>query len=129
MWKYRCYITNDEPNLWSAWYSDQSEAVRAKHDTAFEFLEARIEWDMPRYRKLQNHRGLGEVRLHGNVQWRIFGFCHTEQNDRQFVVLAIGNHKQQRYSPQDVLKTAAKRMNEVRNDPEKAERCERPEGA
>lgn len=101
--------------------------MRAKHDAAFQFLEANVEWSEPQYKRLRNYDGLGEVRLQGKVAWRVFGFRRTEDNIREFIVLAVGNHKQQVYRPKNVLKTATRRMKEVQNDPKKAEYCERPE--
>ncbi|MCY4345872.1 MAG: hypothetical protein OXC17_03650 [Aestuariivita sp.] len=101
--------------------------VRAKHDTAFSFLEFRHEWKGPHFKRLAKCDGLGEVRLGGRVAWRILGFRYKKDEIPLFVVVDIGHHKDKVYSPRGLLKRA-KRMEEVKGDPEKAESCERPEG-
>jgi hypothetical protein len=127
LWKYQCYKTSSNPNLWSEWYHEQSKAVQAKHDSAFEFLEARLEWTEPKFKHLKGkYAGLGEVRLQGDVQWRIFGFRRTHQNVREFVVTHTGSHKGNVYQPKDVLDTALKRVEEAKVDPGKTAPCARP---
>jgi hypothetical protein len=125
-WRYRCYATNDSPNLWAAWYIEQSPEVQAKHDTVFEFLEQRTDWSPPHYKKLSGQDGLGEVILKGKVAWRIFGFRHSEDYRPTFTVTQIGNHKGNLYSPKNVISNARGRMNDIRNDSRKVSICDRP---
>lgn len=82
---------------------------------------------MPHYRLLDDMGGLGEVRLQGNVAWRIFGFRRTFEDEREFVITNIGNHKGKIYKPKKVLEQAAKRMKEIQDDPSTSKRCVRPE--
>ena len=127
---YRCYITNDEPNLWGKWYRGATEEVQAKHDSVFEFLEARTDWQEPHYKNLQGkQKGLGEVRVGGKVQWRIFGFRKAVDTSREFVVTHVGSHKGNVYSPRDVLKTSHSRMKAVHEDASLATPCRRPKEA
>ncbi|MER9248921.1 hypothetical protein [Mesorhizobium sp. M0590] len=70
--------------------------------------------------------GLVEVRLNGLVKWRIFGFFDRTVR-REFVVVAIGNHKQNVYTPKGVLSSAYYLKKEIEAGREKADRCERPE--
>lgn len=125
MLRYYCYVTRDEPNLWSKWYDAQDDAVQARHDTAFEFLEAG-NWKGPYYKRLKEHGNIGEVRIRAKVQWRIFGFRRGSTAMPEFVAVHVGSHKGNVYSPKGVLGQAAKRMKEVQNDPNKADTCERP---
>jgi len=126
VWKYKGHVFREIPSLWAAWYVTQSDEVRAKHDTAFEFLEGRIYWSEPRYKKLVGHDGLGEVILKGKVAWRIFGFRQGAHSDREFLVMRIGNHKGKIYSPRKVIEQALKRMEEIKRDPSKSKTCVRP---
>jgi len=119
------YITRDEPNLWSKWYDSQDEAVQAKHDVAFEFLEAG-NWQGPYYKRLNTYSNIGEVRIRGGVQWRIFGFRRSITAIPEFVTVHIGSHKGRVYSPKGVLKQSEKRLKEVQDDPNKADPCKRP---
>lgn len=105
----------------------QSDEVQAKHESAFEYLEARIDWSLPSYKQLVGFDGLGEVRLQGKLAWRIFGFRRDFCGAREFVVTHIGNHKGNVYSPRKVLKQAAMRMKEIQNDPSKSKSCSRPQ--
>lgn len=124
MWKYRCYITNVTPNLWGVWYAENPDANGA-HDSVFRMLEQQISWGRPHSKKLigKAHKGLFEVIVKCNLQWRIFGFF---ERDRTYVVTAIGYHKGKVYKPRAILETATKRMNEIKADNSKAARCERP---
>lgn len=125
MLRYFCYITRERPNLWSHWYDSQDEAVQAKHDTAFEFLEAG-NWQGPYYKRLKGYGNVGEVRIRSKVQWRIFGFRRPGETTPEFVVVHVGSHKGKVYTPRDVLKQSGKRMKDVQNDPRKADQCKRP---
>ncbi len=125
MLRYYCYVTRDEPNLWSKWYDAQDDAVRARHDTAFEFLEAG-NWQEPQYKRLNGYGNIGEVRIRAKVQWRIFGFRRGGTGVQEFVTVHIGSKKGQVYKPKGVLTQAEKRMKEVKDDPNKADRCKRP---
>ncbi len=123
---YYCYVTSKKPNLWSNWYHDQDEAVQAKHDTAFEFLEAYDDWREPQYKRLGSFGNVGEVRIRGKVQWRIFGFRRDSEGSKEFVVVHVGHHKQNVYKPKRVREQSEKRMKEIQDDPKKADRCDRP---
>lgn len=67
-----------------------------------------------------------EVRLNGAVAWRIFGFFDPYVA-REFVVLIVGKHKDQVYTPKQVLTTAKQRKVAVEADGRKAISCDRPE--
>jgi len=127
MWAYRCYVTSERPNLWAAWYAEQSDEVRAKHDSTFSFLEARVEWGKPHYHPLKGKIRLGEVTLKGKVAWRIFGFRRTTDGVREFVVTDIGYHKDKVYSPHGLIARAQRRAEEIENDLSKSKPCERPQ--
>ncbi len=126
MLEYKCYISRDKPNLWSKWYFQQSEEVQGKHDTAFEFLEQRKDWNLPHFNKLSGRGGIGEVRLSGKVAWRIMGFRNTVDGIQFFIVVDNGFHKDNNYNPRKPIDEAHKRIEAVKNDPRKAESCKRP---
>lgn len=123
-WTYKCYNNGKPINLWQQWYDDSSMTVRAKHDATFEILEPKTVWTMPKAKSLRN--GLIEVRLTGDVAWRIFGF-YGKQKRHEFIVVAVGNHKDRVYHPQKIIDTAKKRKEEINSNPAKAKSCERPE--
>lgn len=125
MLKYFCYVTRDVPNLWSKWYEAQDDAVQAKHDTAFEFLEAG-NWEGPYYKRLKGYDNIGEVRIRAKVQWRIFGFRRGRTEKPEFVTVHVGSHKGKVYTPKTVLAQAEKRMKVVKHDPNTADPCKRP---
>lgn len=124
MWSYKCYITEDRPDLWAVWYRDQSERVQAKHDSVFRLLEQQNSWGGPHVKKLRgkNYKGLFEVILNTEKQWRIFGFYEP---GRVFVIAAIGHHKDS-YYPKDIMDIARARMAEIKLDSSKAAKCDRP---
>ena len=126
----RCYVTSDKPNLWAVWYAGASQEVQAKHDTAFEYLEAWPIWTEKHYKNLKGkHKGLGEVIIKGSVQWRIFGFQQSGVGKREFTVTHVGSHKDKVYSPANVMDSAHKRMVGIKNDASKAAKCPRPKEA
>ena len=125
MLRYYCYITREQPNLWRHWYDSQDEAVQAKHDSVFEFLEAG-HWKGPYYKRLKGYDSVGEVRIRSKVQWRIFGFRRQGETTPEFVVVHVGSHKGNVYVPKDVLKQSEKRVKEAQNDPRKTDQCKRP---
>ena len=126
MWTYKCYVTNDSPNLWAKWY-EQNPSEQGRHDAVFEALEQIAPWREPYAKALKGSHlaGIIEVRLRGTRQWRIFGF-YGEQR-QEFILVAIGYHKGSVYSPKDALETAKRRMEEIRRDGSNAKECNRPQ--
>lgn len=124
LYTYRCYVEGQEPNLWQRWYS-QNPAFQGTHDSIFEILEQQDQWGQPYTKKLKNCDGLIEVCLNGNIQWRIFGFWGSKR--KEFIVVAVGNHKQNVYTPRNILKTAKSIMNKIRAGNLGAKTCERPQ--
>ena len=121
-WNYKCYADGKASNLWQIWYDKMSQAVQAKHDVAFEILETMTTWSMPKAKYLGD--GVYEVRLNGNVAWRIFGYI--EDGGQVFVVVAIGYHKDQVYKPRSVIPTSIKRIKKIKKNTAEAKNCERP---
>jgi hypothetical protein len=109
-----CYPNGDEPDMWTAWHRLQDGAVRAKHATAMRFLTAGI-WKMPHYRPLtgKHVKGLGEIRVRGDVQWRLIGFRDTGKDT--FTIVMICNHKGGVYKPVDAFEISADRRKEMLN--------------
>lgn len=127
LWTYRCYVTGKGANLWHDWYYSGSKRFKAAHDTAFEWLEPRLQWTKPFCKQWSGKAKLLEVRFDAeNLQWRVFGF---HQPGRVFVVVGVGNHKNQVYDPKKLPVTSISRMKEVIANPEKAASCERPSQA
>ena len=123
-WTYRCYIDGGDPNLWQRGYDEQSKAYRARHDATFEFLEARQEWREPNCKYLSNCGGLLEIKFSSDgIQHRVFGF---HDPGFTFIVVGLGNHKQNVYAPKRILATSCLRMSEIREDKAKAKTCDRP---
>ena len=100
--------------MWTLWYSQQNQSVKARHAVAMRFLVAG-HWAMPHYRPLQgkDFRGLGEIRVGGDVEWRLVG--HRDTQHDAYTVVVICNHKGRVYQPTDALATAARRWREMQN--------------
>ena len=125
MWSYKCYVTRERPNLWAYWYA-QNPGLRGAHDATFRILEQRDVWQRPNFKILKKRGGLGEVLFKANkVQWRVFGFFGP--NDKEFIVLGCGYHKDRVYKPRDIIKTCHAHMLEVKDDPKNAKPCRRPQ--
>jgi hypothetical protein len=123
MWKYRCYDDGGKPDLWKRWYDDHKD-VQGSHDSVFDALESMVSWRKPWTDFIDKKARIIEVRLSGDVEWRVFGFHGGAQ--REFIVLGTGYHKGRVYTPANVRKTAIKRKQEIEADPGKAKFCERP---
>jgi hypothetical protein len=125
MWVYRCYVDGQQPNLWRRWY-DAHPDYQGSHDSIFNALEQRLEWKEPWTKFFDKKNRILEVRLNGNVKYRILGYCSSSVR-MEFIVIAICSHKQQVYDPPDIRKTAVKRKAEIESDPERAVTCVRPQ--
>jgi hypothetical protein len=123
MWKYRCYDDGGQPNLWRRWYGASIDA-QGSHDSVFEGLETIVNWRKPWARFFDKGNRIIEIRLSGEVEWRVFGFHSGAQ--QEFVVLEIGYHKDGVYTPHNVRKTLAKRKKQVEADLGRAPSCDRP---
>jgi phage-related protein len=125
VWQWLCYDDGDEEDLWTRWYRGVDDAVQGKHDTIIEYLEVRSagEWREPHTKKIEND--IIEVRIHGNVQHRLFGFFGPKQGEFTFVLPCI--HKQNVYTPKGAKKTAAKRKLAIEAGEANVRRCKRPQ--
>ena len=122
LWKFKCYDDGQSPNLWQRWYKSNID-YQGSHDAIFEIIEQQQSWTNPYYTKAMGD-DLIEVRLNGAVQWRIFGFYGDKR--REFVVVAIGYHKQNVYYPKAIKETAKKIIGAIKSGIKKANDCERP---
>lgn len=130
MWKFYCYHDGRPApkagakltNIWSDWYDAAGDEVQGKHDSTLEHLEQNLTWREPHADNLAD--GLVEIRIRGQVQWRVLGYYGPGK--LEFTVVLICNHKGKTYSPADSLKTAAKRKKDIENGKAKADICERP---
>lgn len=127
-WTYQCYVDGTDPNLWAAWYAQRSLEDRAIHDAIFEQLESLDTWaTAPWTKKLHGTKtAVIEVRMRrASVEWRLCGGYGVPR--QEFILTAIGYHKDQVYTPRDLLKTAEQRLREVLAGTKEAEACERPQ--
>jgi hypothetical protein len=83
-----------------------------------------LNWREPWTKIFDKNERIVEVRLSGDVEWRVFGF-HTGVR-QEFAVLGVAHHKGKVYAPPDIRATLIKRKKEVEADPGKAVTCERP---
>ncbi|GEC14649.1 hypothetical protein [Nitrobacter winogradskyi] len=125
MWTYRCYDDGGSLNLWQRWY-DATTTAQGSHSSVFDNLEGRDVWKKPYSDILDKKNKIIEIRLTdaAKIEWRVLGFYGTAR--REFIVVAICNHKQKVYDPADVKKTAVKRKKEIEANPKKALACVRP---
>ena len=123
LYTYQCYDDGCQVNLWQRWYNENAD-FQGTHDSIFGILEQQQQWAKPHTKMIKNGGGLIEVCLNGQIQWRIFGYWGSSRR-RQFIVVAVGNHKQKVYSPKGILKTAQKRMNDIKSGKKGTVDCER----
>jgi hypothetical protein len=125
MWTFCCLDGKSAiDNLWHDWFSQADEAAQACHEVRFSFMETRpqIEW---RHYTRALGGGLIEIKIPGDVQWRLLGFFGPGANRFTFVLAC--HHKQKRYYPhQDAIKLAKKLMNETKANPSRAVQSVRP---
>ena len=126
MWKYYCYDNGRPDNLWSDWYHKRDEQTKAEHDQVWEMLEQLKphQWRTPMAKYLGE--SLIEIRVSGNVQWRILGYYGPKGERKVFTILLICNHKQNRYQPHDAINTARKRLKMVEQNNSRVKSCDRP---
>lgn len=124
MWAYRCYDDGTKPNLWKAWY-DSNDDVHGSHDSVFSMLEQLTNWREPHAKFFDKTERIIEIRLSGDREWRVFGI-YSPSASMEFIVLAVGYHKQKVYTPADIRKTLKSRKKEVHKDITKALSCDRP---
>jgi hypothetical protein len=124
MWKYRCYDDGDgSVDLWKRWY-DATLDVQGSHDSVFDGLETMVTWREPWTKFFDKEARIIEVRLSGDVEWRVFGFYGGAR--QEFVVLGLGYHKGKVYTPRGIKTTLINRKREIEVDPRKAVPCARP---
>ncbi len=114
IWKVFCYDTSETPNLWKVWYDGVDGRVRAAHDVAVDYLLQREqhEWQKtPYFGPLVPKEGIYEIRIRGNVQWRLAGYFGPGQ--KEFTIVLACTHKQQIYDPPDAKETAVKRKKQI----------------
>ena len=126
MWKYYCYDDGSPNNLWSDWYHGCDEKTKARHDQVWEALEQLEphQWRMPLAKHLRE--SLVEIRVRGNVQWRVLGYYGPKGKQKTFTVLLICNHKQNIYQPHDAINTARKRLKMIEQNYSLVKSCDRP---
>lgn len=122
IWTYRCYDDGNKPNLWQRWY-DSNPNYQGKHDSVFRIIEHHDQWREPYTKILKD--GLVEVRITGDVQWRIFGFFSKTR--REFIVVSTGYHKGQIYDPRNIIKKSIVIKNDIKSGIKKAISCGRPQ--
>jgi hypothetical protein len=117
LWTFRCYVSPSGRDMFQDWYDDQSEAVQAAVDVAFEYLiqRQRDEWRRPAFDLLSGKmHEVGEVRFKVDKQYRIFGFFGP--NVSEFTMLVGASKKGNNYTPRNALETALERMGQVKTD-------------
>lgn len=112
--KWVCYPSGTQSDMWTEWHGQQNGAVRGRHAAVLRFLIAG-HWKEPYYKLLKGkpYKGLGEIRIRGDVEWRLIG--HREQSSDTFTVVMICNHKGTVYQPHDALLTAVRKWKEMEN--------------
>ena len=124
VWTWHCYNDGRAGDLWARWYHAQSDRTRGQHRQVFDALEDRKDWGLPLTKNLS--KGLIEVIVKSEVQWRIFGFYGPKGVRRAFTIVLIGNHMDKVYDPPDAIKQARKIMKDIENGKSTARPCTRP---
>lgn len=124
VWTWYCYDDGGNKNLWASWYHAQSDRTRGQHRQVFEILEQLETWSRPLAKNLA--KGLVEIIIRSEVQWRIFGFYWPRKQRRSFTIVLIGNHKGKVYNPPDATKKARNRIRNIENGKSNVRRCNRP---
>lgn len=100
--------------MFDDWYNRQTDAVQGAVDVALEYLSQRPrdEWRRPEFDLLSGKmKGIGEIRLKVDKQYRILGFFGPRQSE--FTLLIGSSKKGKNYDPHETLETALYRMSEV----------------
>lgn len=127
MWEWLCYDDGHEDSLWARWYRGMDDAVQGKHDTILDYLEVRAahQWRLPHTDKINDD--IIEIRIHGAVQHRLFGFFGPSRGQFTFLLPCV--HKQKVYTPKNARKTAAKRKKDIEDETANVRLCQRPQKA
>lgn len=123
MTDFYCYDDGKTPNLWKRWYDDQSDRVQARHDAVIRILKTLNPWRNPYFHPLGN-KGIGQIILKTDVQWRVLGFHSADRTE--FTVVYTCYHKGDVYTPRDAQMTAETRMNEILGDLTRRKPCVPP---
>lgn len=128
VWLIRCYCNESGNDLFAKAYREQAPAVRAQFRAVLNGLRAQatIEgWNRPNgFDRLSGkYRELGKLRFRvQNVQHRPLGFFGPA--DKTFTLLAWATERDWKFDPADVRDTALKRMDWVKQRPERSCECD-----
>lgn len=124
--KLYCYDDGEIPNLWERWYASKepSKRAKAKHDDVMDALRQISPWRKPYYDSFGT-KGLGEIRITSDIQWRIFGFFDDARTQATFTVVLVCSHRE-RYEPRNCIEKAENRMAELRNGLARRQPCDPP---
>ena len=113
MWTFLWYPDGTK-DPWATWYWQQSASVRAKHDRAIAFLQAREihDWREPYSKSLEGYDDLFEILIKADVQHRLLG---TFRPGKRFLIVQPCTHKGKNYKPKGAFKVAQKRITEINN--------------
>jgi hypothetical protein len=117
LWTFRCYLSPSGRNAIDEWYARLSDEVQGAVDVALEFLaqRPRDQWRRPEFDLLSGKmKGLGEIRLKVDKQYRILGFFGPRPSE--FTMLVGASKKGRSYDPRSALETALARRLEVLAD-------------
>ena len=109
----RCYVSLAGNNRIADWYLGLSKQERSDADEFLKIMRRTRGWKLPEYRpRLTNGNGLGELRWFSEgKQHRLIGFF----KGGFWYAVAGCTHKQQVYSPPDVLETAKRNKRQIEN--------------
>ncbi len=100
--------------MWANWHGQRNAAVKGRHAAVMRILSCG-HWRGPHFKLLRGEhlRGLGEIRITGEVQWRLIG--HRDMNRDSFTLVMICQHKDSVYQPRDAFDVAAKRWRQLQS--------------
>src|SRR5690349_7655001 len=86
---------SDEDNLWHEWWqSDADQRAKGVHEARFQYLETRPFKDWPPKWFKQLGKGLIEIKIKSDVEWRLLGCM---RGDQEFIFVLTCYHKDRRY--------------------------------
>ncbi len=122
LWTFKGYIDENGVNVFDEWYKELPIAAQVKVDWLIgELFSTRkfIDWGANHIKKLTDD--IYEVRFKINkICYRPLGGFAPNKNDFTFVIGVIKKTK----IPQGVIDIAEKRLDIIRNNPERAKECE-----
>jgi hypothetical protein len=121
LWTFKGFVDDNGLNVFDEWYKELPPAAQTKVDWLVEMFKVRkfADWRAKYIKILEDD--IYEVRFEINrICYRPLGAFAPNQKDFTFLIGVIKKNK----IPESTMDVAAKRLDIIRNNPERAKKCE-----